>query len=76
MGGGSYLSIAPEEAVRDGDVDVKDQRLQHAGLCGDKLLPLVRVIADIQEVLHAGRAALLRDRSGQVSRGDTTGWGV
>lgn len=61
-GGGAYLSVAPEESVRDGDVDVKSQRLQHAGLRGDKLLPLVGVVADVQEVLHAGWAALLRDR--------------
>lgn len=74
MGGGAYLSIAPEEAVQDGDVDVKSQRLQHVCLRGDKLLPLVRVIADIQEVLHTRGAALLRDQSGQVSRSVTAGW--
>lgn len=61
-GGGAYLRVAPEEAVRDGDVDVEGQRLQDAGLHGDELLPGVGVIADIQEVLHAGWAALLRDR--------------
>lgn len=62
-GGGSYLSVAAQESVRDGDVDVKHQRLQHAGLGGDKLLPPVGVVADVEEVLHAGGAALLRDRS-------------
>lgn len=62
--GEAYLSVAPEEPVRDGDVDVKNQRLQHAGLRGDKLLPLVGVIADVQEVLRARRAALLRGRRG------------
>lgn len=72
-GGGAYLSVAPEESVRDGDVDVKHQRLQHAGLRGDKLLPPVGVVADVQEVLHAGRAALLRDRPGRVVSGVPAG---
>lgn len=62
----AYLSVAAEESVRDGDVDVEEQRLQHAGLRGDKLLPPVGVVADVQEVLHAGRAALLGDRPGQA----------
>lgn len=56
----THLGIASEEAVRDGDVDVKPQRLQDVGLHGDQLLPLVRVVANVEEVVDAGRTALLQ----------------
>ena len=56
----THLGVASEEAVRDGDVDVKPQRLQDVGLHGDQLLPLVRVVADVEEVVDTGRTALLQ----------------
>lgn len=56
----THLGVASEEAVRDGDVDVKPQRLQDAGLHGDQLLPLVRVVANVEEVVDTGRTALLQ----------------
>lgn len=55
----TYLGVAAEEAVRDGDVDVEGQRLQDADLRGEQLLLLVGVVADVQEVVDARRTALL-----------------
>lgn len=59
--GHAHLGIASEESIRDGDVDVKRQRLQDAGLHGDELLPFVCIVTNVQEVVDARRAVLLRD---------------
>lgn len=55
-----HLGVAAEEAIRDGDVDVEGQRLQDADLRGEQLLLLVRVVANVQEVVDARRTALLQ----------------
>lgn len=67
----THLGIAPEEAIGDGDVDVKGQCLQDAGLCGDKLLPLVCIVADIKEVVDTGRTALLQENQSRNVRSAT-----
>lgn len=59
----THLGVAPEEAIGDGDVDVEGQRLQDAGLRGDKLLLLVCIIANIKEVFNARWTALLQGTS-------------
>jgi len=56
----THLGIASEKPVRDGDVDVKRQRLQDAGLHGDELLPFVCIVANVKEVVETRRAALLQ----------------
>lgn len=56
----TYLGVAPQEAIRDGDVDVEGQRLQDSDLGGQQLLLLVGVVADVEEVVDAGGTALLR----------------
>lgn len=58
----THLGISSEEAIRDWNVDVKRQRLQDAGLHGDELLLLVRIITDIKEIVNTGRGALLQCR--------------
>lgn len=60
------LSIAPEEAIRYGDVNVKGERLQDAGLHGDKLLLLVCIITNIKEVIDTRWAALLQEHQNKL----------
>lgn len=65
----THLGVAAEEAIRDGDVDVEGQRLQDADLRGEQLLLPVRVVANVQEVVDAGRIALLRARQSEGTGG-------
>lgn len=67
----THLGIAPEEAIWDGDVDVKGQRLQDAGLGGNELLFLVCIVANIKEVVDTRWAALLQEYQSKENKGLT-----
>lgn len=54
-----HLGKTPQEAVGDGDVDVEVEGAEDALLHGNQLLPLVGIVADVEEVVHARRALLL-----------------
>lgn len=62
-----HLGKTPQEAVGDGDVDVEVEGAEDALLHGNQLLPLVGIVADVEEVVHA-RWALLLERGGTTQR--------
>lgn len=56
----THPGVASEEPIRNGNVDVERQRFQDVGFHVDELAPFVSVVADVEEILDGGRAALLQ----------------
>lgn len=55
----SDLCITPEESVRHGNVNIEVQHLEDVPFHNKEFLSLVGVITNVQEVIDAGRTALL-----------------
>lgn len=58
----SHLSISSQESVWNGNVDVKSQAANDSALHCNKLRLLVGIIADVDEVIHAGWVAFLTSK--------------
>ena len=54
-----YLGVAPQESIAERNAEIEVERSEHAHLHVDELLPVVGVVADVQEVVDHRRVALL-----------------